>query len=377
VIRATRSYQGNSAENSVSEHELLVVKSTKSKLTGKQLRVYSITAGKKKCLSDNCAGCFSTAPADIKLHFYEITMHVQEVFPYKAILSLPESTYDSALNDLHCTTVILKKAMNETSVIATSGLDDDDMGEQSDTAELPVDLDIEVEAMALDENELEQLRQDTSYMYENFDSSSVCLYMTKSTKRLYDIQCLLYQTLMVGSYRGLEILRPSALSQQLTKGKDGKEKTYQPLNKDELDSSCTDYYVVMTPRSISVDHSTGDSSDQSADSHIGDGDHLSLLEVHNKHIEKRMGDISEDVQKLTKDVGHLKRFCESLQAQLRMVQAEAMTTEARVPAAPSPSSSLGVYTVAEDTGGQSSTFDTGPELSSEQYLLTLDHKQVC
>lgn len=46
-------------------------------------------------------------------------MHVQEVFPYKAILSLPESTYDSALNDLHCTTVTLKKAMNETSVIAT------------------------------------------------------------------------------------------------------------------------------------------------------------------------------------------------------------------------------------------------------------------
>ena len=46
-----------------------------------------------------------------------------------------------------------------------SGLDDDDMGEQSDTAELPVDLDIEVEAMALDENELEQLRQDTRCVF--------------------------------------------------------------------------------------------------------------------------------------------------------------------------------------------------------------------
>lgn len=39
------------------------------------------------------------------------------------------------------------------------------MGEQSDTAELPVDLDIEVEAMALDENELEQLRQDTRCVF--------------------------------------------------------------------------------------------------------------------------------------------------------------------------------------------------------------------
>ena len=46
------------------------------------------------------------------------------------------------------------------SVLPHSGLDDD-LGEQPDTAELPVDLDIEVEAMALDENELEHLRQDT------------------------------------------------------------------------------------------------------------------------------------------------------------------------------------------------------------------------
>ena len=38
------------------------------------------------------------------------------------------------------------------------------MGEQPDTAEMPVDLDIEVEAMALDENELEHLRQDTRYV---------------------------------------------------------------------------------------------------------------------------------------------------------------------------------------------------------------------
>ena len=35
VVRATRAYQGSSSENSVSEHELLVVKSTKSKLTGR------------------------------------------------------------------------------------------------------------------------------------------------------------------------------------------------------------------------------------------------------------------------------------------------------------------------------------------------------
>ena len=87
--------------------------------TGKQLRVYSITAGKKKVLSENCAGRFSTAPADIKLHFYEITTHVQDVFPYEAVLALPEGSYGDVLNDLHCSTVTLKKEMNESSVIAT------------------------------------------------------------------------------------------------------------------------------------------------------------------------------------------------------------------------------------------------------------------
>ena len=38
---------------------------------------------------------------------------------------------------------------------------DDGIREQPHTAEMAVDLDIEVEALLLDENEMEQLRQDT------------------------------------------------------------------------------------------------------------------------------------------------------------------------------------------------------------------------
>ena len=53
-----------------------------------------------------------------------------------------------------------------------------------------------------------------SHMYDTFDPYSVCLYMTKATKRLYDIQCLLYQTVITGTqFRGLEILRPPTISQ--------------------------------------------------------------------------------------------------------------------------------------------------------------------
>lgn len=49
-------------------------------------------------------------------------------------------------------------------------------------------------------------------MYDNFDPFSVCLYMTKPTKRMYDIQCMLYTKLMTGNdFRGLEMVRPTAI----------------------------------------------------------------------------------------------------------------------------------------------------------------------
>lgn len=42
-----------------------------------------------------------------------------------------------------------------------SALDEPEEGEVSDIAEIPTNLDIEVESLGLDENEVEQLRKDT------------------------------------------------------------------------------------------------------------------------------------------------------------------------------------------------------------------------
>ena len=42
-----------------------------------------------------------------------------------------------------------------------SALDEPEDGELPDIAEMPIDLDIEVESVGLDENEIEHLRQDT------------------------------------------------------------------------------------------------------------------------------------------------------------------------------------------------------------------------
>lgn len=49
-------------------------------------------------------------------------------------------------------------------------------------------------------------------MYDGFDPLSVCLYMTKPTKRMYDIQFMLYTKLINGSQcKGLELIRPNTI----------------------------------------------------------------------------------------------------------------------------------------------------------------------
>ena len=98
-------------------------------------------------------------------------------------------------------------------------------------------------------------------------------------------------------------LSPS-LVLSLSQASKGKDKTYQPLNKDQVSNQCTDYYVVMQrSNSIQADQSIRDSPDQSnpttnqpktdgsdqsstessdQSSAESNTSHLSLLEVHHK-----------------------------------------------------------------------------------------------
>lgn len=54
-----------------------------SSLTGKQLRVFSLTSNKKKCLSENCAGHFTTDPGRLCMYLYEINLNLADTFPCK------------------------------------------------------------------------------------------------------------------------------------------------------------------------------------------------------------------------------------------------------------------------------------------------------
>lgn len=324
VIRATRACTTPSPDNCVIQDELLILK--QSKKSGKQLKVYSLTAGKRKTLNDSCAGHFTTAPEDIGIHLYEITVHAQECMPCRTILYVRGKESSGVLGDLHDSVVTLKQMATESSVIATSGLCEE--GETGDVAEMPADLDIEVEAVAMDEYEQEVLRGDTKYLYELFDPFSVTLYIAKSSKRLYDIQCELYKAVKT-ELTGLEIMRPHAITlgtkssaaPLLRSSSSNNSGGYQPLTHRHNPAECMDYYVVMSPnRPVLSEHDSDISGESNA------SEHLSLLEQHNRNVEDRlartvdeMHSVRSELARLQTFTEHLRKFCESLQTQIRMM----------------------------------------------------------
>lgn len=116
---------------------------------GKQLRVLSLSTKKKKCLSENCTGHFTTCPDKLCMYLYEINTNLADTLPckvsypgcdgglikvgifldglcgghdvfccFQALVSFFDSS-ESVLNDLQGAVVQLRKSVTETSVIAT------------------------------------------------------------------------------------------------------------------------------------------------------------------------------------------------------------------------------------------------------------------
>ena len=211
VICATKAYHGNNAESSVGTNEILIVLSSKSTLGKKQLKVHSVTMNKRKTLPENTAGHFSTAPWDIRMTLQEIRQYVSCPFPCKAVICPSNDLYSNSLTEISNTVVTLNKVNTEASVIATGYSEEDDI-ENAEIIEMPVDLDIEVEASLISDKKHESLIQSTRYLFDSFHPLTVTYYMNKSTVKLYDIQCLLYKTVSDdGDFKGLEMVRNNLL----------------------------------------------------------------------------------------------------------------------------------------------------------------------
>lgn len=174
------------------------------------------------------------------------------------------------------------------------------------------------------------------HLYDLFDPFSVTLYIPKSSKRLYDIQCELYKAVNAG-LTGLDVMRPLSISQGTKSStlplplppqrshSSSSNGGYQPLlHRPSPVRECTDYYIVMSPkRGVHSEHD----SDVSGESTVSDN--LSYLEQHNRNVEDRLTRTVEELQSVRAEMAklqtfteHLRKVCESLQAQIRIMGAE-------------------------------------------------------
>lgn len=142
VIRATQMWKGSGPDSSVDANELLLVRGTKMKLKTKYLKVFSPAMNKKKALPEHCIGRFSTRPYDVRVYLPEIVHHLKDPFPLQAVLFINSETAQDIPVFLMSSVVTLKSQSVDTSLIATSTLNDDI--EKAQIVDIPFDLDIEV-----------------------------------------------------------------------------------------------------------------------------------------------------------------------------------------------------------------------------------------
>ena len=176
------------------------------------------------------------------------------------------------------------------------------------------------------------------YLYELFDPFSVTLYIAKSSKRLYDIQCELYKAVNT-ELTGLEIMRPHAItlgtksSAPLLRSQSNgapnhingtpshsSNGVYTALTHKHNPGHCTDYYVVMSPNRAAISEHDSDVSGESTTS-----EHFSIMAQHSHGVDDKLGRVMEELQGLRGEMAkmqvfteHLRKFCESLQNQIRM-----------------------------------------------------------
>ena len=172
---------------------MFVVKGIMKK-RGKFLIVLSLKHGEKH-LHQKCAGHFSTAPKDVRMHIAKM-MKCGITFPQRAVI-FPDGEINRSLSlDMTKFPVTLGKLVRETSVIASNIFESD--YEVTPVMEVLLSLDIRVEPVQLSEEECRQLHDRTSTLHHNFNSSNVQLFAEMPSSRAYDLQSMLYKKLLVG-----------------------------------------------------------------------------------------------------------------------------------------------------------------------------------
>ncbi len=108
IVRATESFRGSSPETGVDANELLAIRGIKKGVKGRSLKVLSLQTKKKKELAENCKGCFSTRPYEVRLYLPEIVEFLRDPLPVEAMLFANAETAEELPSTMVSSVVTLK-----------------------------------------------------------------------------------------------------------------------------------------------------------------------------------------------------------------------------------------------------------------------------
>lgn len=218
VMRATASYKGSGPESSVEQNDLLVLKEVKQKRglkTSRVLKCIHTGSGAKKTLSEDCAGCFTVRPQDLRLFLPEIVEHID--LPQSAILFYGGGNRLDLPPHLISSEVKILTMEIEESIVATSILEEDEaqsLRHYENTpsiplVDIPIDLDIEVAIIKLADMDTDNLHSETRSLLEKYNPSQVSYLNIKSSVTA-SAQTTLFKAVRQDQFQqiGIEIIRP-------------------------------------------------------------------------------------------------------------------------------------------------------------------------
>ena len=167
LMKAVNSYQCGSPKHSVEEDEVFVVECTKTKTLSRHIKVFSITHHVAKKLKTDCSTSFTT---NATLYVSDVLKHLSASLPLRAVLYFDQNAHLS--NELSEKEVTLLNHGIRSTVVA-SHHEEDGRPETSNILEIPIDTDISVSALCLDELGKKALCALTQNILKHLDPSRV------------------------------------------------------------------------------------------------------------------------------------------------------------------------------------------------------------
>lgn len=186
------------------------------------IEVFSVTKKVQKVLSSDCSGHFTTSPRQIALHLPDLLEHVPNVLPCEVLLYFNDYCTNGKSNfsstSLSNGVILLTERKVETSLVASTIVDDDDfdLGNEDCLLDIPLDKNLsEIEVAIVGSSNTytrKRLQTATQNILKNVDLSKLRSYRDAASDNIYATQAMLYST--QNDRLGVEFETPVGLNQE-------------------------------------------------------------------------------------------------------------------------------------------------------------------